>query len=183
MPPSYESGTAGRIVFNDLRGKFPELPRFELISPNRLRSGRVRRITSKRHPGAALKPPISVHRLDHRAGAPACRWRKRGTRNQAIGRSRGGLTSKVHMAVCGLGLPVRFTLTGGQRNDITQAHALIAGLPAEHILADTAYDADHFRDGASAQKAHPLRKNRAKLPRHRNRRRNRNLVAMTVDRT
>jgi transposase len=60
------------------------------------------------------------------------------------------------MAVRGWGLPVRFILTGGQRNDITQAHALIDGLPAEHVLADAAYDADHFRDGASAQKAHAV---------------------------
>jgi transposase len=60
------------------------------------------------------------------------------------------------MAVRGLGLPVRFILTGGQRNDITQAHALIDGLPAEYILADTAYDADHFRDGVSAQKVHAV---------------------------
>ena len=72
------------------------------------------------------------------------------------------------MAVRGLGLPVRFILTGGQRNDITQAHALIDGLPAQHVLADTAYDADHFRDDVSAQKAHaviPCNPSRAqKLP-------------------
>jgi transposase len=60
------------------------------------------------------------------------------------------------MAVRGLGLPVRFILTGGQRNDITQAHALIDGLPAQHVLADTAYDADHFRNGVSAKKAHAV---------------------------
>ena len=53
-----------------------------------------------------------------------------------------GLTSKIHLAVRGLGLPVRFLLTAGQRNDITQAQALVAGLPAEQVIADTAYDAD-----------------------------------------
>jgi transposase len=60
------------------------------------------------------------------------------------------------MAVRGLGLPVRFILTGGQRNDITQAHALIDGLPAQHVLADTAYDADHFRNSVSAIQAHAV---------------------------
>jgi len=60
------------------------------------------------------------------------------------------------MAVRGLGLPVRFILTGGQRNDITQAHALIDGLPAQYVLADTAYDADHFRNDVSAIKAHAV---------------------------
>jgi hypothetical protein len=39
------------------------------------------------------------------------------------------LTSKIHLAVRGLGLPVRLILTGGQRHDITQAKALIDGLP------------------------------------------------------
>jgi transposase len=57
------------------------------------------------------------------------------------------------MAVRGLGLPVRFTLTGGQANDITQAHQLIAGLEAEAVIADTAYDADHFRDAIAARAA------------------------------
>jgi transposase len=55
--------------------------------------------------------------------------------------------------VRGLGLPVRFILTGGQRNDITQAHALIEGLSAQYVLADTAYDADHFRDDIAARGA------------------------------
>jgi hypothetical protein len=53
-------------------------------------------------------------RLDHRAGAPACSRRKRGTHNQAIGRSRGGLTSKIHLAVDGLRCPLRLELTPGQ---------------------------------------------------------------------
>jgi transposase len=40
---------------------------------------------------------------------------------------------------------VRFTLTAGQKGDALQAGALIEGLPAEIVMADTAYDADHFR--------------------------------------
>jgi transposase len=47
--------------------------------------------------------------------------------------------------VRGLGLPVRCLLTAGQRHDMTQATALIDGLPAEWVLGDTAFDADHFR--------------------------------------
>ena len=50
----------------------------------------------------------------------------------------------------GLGLPVRFLLTAGQRNDITQAHGLIAGLSADWVMGDTAYDADHFRRDIAA---------------------------------
>jgi len=56
------------------------------------------------------------------------------------------------MAVRGLGCPVRFTLTAGQKGDAPQAGPLIEGLPAKIVMADTAYDADHFRQ-AIADKA------------------------------
>jgi transposase len=49
------------------------------------------------------------------------------------------------MAVRGLGCPVRFTLTAGQMGDAPQAGPLIEGLPTNVVMADTAYDADHFR--------------------------------------
>jgi len=57
------------------------------------------------------------------------------------------------MAVRGLGCPVRFTLTAGQKGDAPQASALIEGLPAEVVIADTAYDADHLRKDIAAKKA------------------------------
>ena len=40
---------------------------------------------------------------------------------------------------------MRFSLTAGQAGDAPQAGALIEGLAAEVVMADTAYDADHFR--------------------------------------
>jgi transposase len=49
------------------------------------------------------------------------------------------------MAVRGLGCPVRFLLTAGQKGDAPQADALIEGLPAEVVMADTAYDSDKLR--------------------------------------
>lgn len=49
------------------------------------------------------------------------------------------------MAVRGLGCPVNFTLTAGHRGDAPQAAPLIEGLPAEVVMADTAYDGDHLR--------------------------------------
>jgi transposase len=73
--------------------------------------------------------------------------------DQAIARSRGGLSTKIHMAVRGLGCPVRFTLTAGQRGDGPQAAAAIEGLPAEVVMADTAYDADHLRHVIAAKGA------------------------------
>jgi transposase len=58
--------------------------------------------------------------------------------------------------VRGLGLPVRCLLTGGQRNDITKAADLVAGLAAKWVIGDTAYDADHFRHTVTALGAEPV---------------------------
>ena len=44
----------------------------------------------------------------------------------------------------GLGNPLRFELTAGQRHDITQAQALIADFEAEHVIADKGYDSVEF---------------------------------------
>jgi transposase len=55
------------------------------------------------------------------------------------------LSTKIHLAVRGLGCPVRFHLTAGQMGDAPQAAALIEGLPANIVMADTAYDADRIR--------------------------------------
>ena len=48
------------------------------------------------------------------------------------------------MSVDALGNPLRFTLTGVQVHDITQAEALIAELSSENVIADKAYDSDDF---------------------------------------
>jgi transposase len=43
-----------------------------------------------------------------------------------------------------LGNALRFILTGGERNDITQAEALVEDLVADHVIADKGYDAAPF---------------------------------------
>ncbi|WP_141686920.1 IS5 family transposase [Bradyrhizobium sp. LMTR 3] len=88
-----------------------------------------------------------VRAHQHAAGA------KKGSEDQALGRSRGGLSTKIHLAVRGLGCPVRFTLTAGQKGDAPQAAALLEGLPAEVVMADAAYDADHLRQAIAAKGA------------------------------
>ena len=91
--------------------------------------------------GSPLAPVHAVHRLDHRSRSPArSRRRKRGA--HPTGRSRGGLTSKVHAVVDQDGLPVRLCVTEGQASDKTVALTLIPGLPASSALVgDRAYDA------------------------------------------
>jgi transposase len=63
-----------------------------------------------------------------------------------MGRSRGGLTTKIHAVVDALGLPIRLTLSEGQAYDGHQAKALLGDLPPRAmVLADRAYDADAIR--------------------------------------
>ena len=76
--------------------------------------------------------------------------RKGGSDDQAIGRSRGGLSTKIHAAVDALGNPLRLILTAGQVHDIRQAEDLINGLSLEKLLADKGYDSDRFRDVIAA---------------------------------
>lgn len=59
-----------------------------------------------------------------------------------MGRSRGGLTSKIHCVVDGLGNPVDFILTGGEVHDSVCAKALLDNKMAGFVVADKAYDSD-----------------------------------------
>jgi transposase len=63
---------------------------------------------------------------------------------QAIGRSKGGLTTKIHAVVDGLGNPLKIKLTAGNVHDIKPSYEMISGIKADYILADRAYDADKF---------------------------------------
>ena len=69
-----------------------------------------------------------------------------GQPEQALGRSRGGFSTKIHVTVDGLGNPLRLRLTAGQRHDITQALDLLDGLEVERIIADRGYAAQDFVD-------------------------------------
>lgn len=67
--------------------------------------------------------------------------------NQAIGKSVGGNTTKIHMAVDAYGLPIEFDLTGGEVHDSKAAPELIARLPfADYTIADKGYDSEEIRE-------------------------------------
>ena len=96
---------------------------------------------------ARSRSGVADDRLDHRAGASACRRRaqaKRGADAQGLGRSRGGLSTKIHAAGDALGNPIRLIGSPGQRNDIAFAHDLVDGFDAGVTIADKGYDADHL---------------------------------------
>ena len=80
-----------------------------------------------------------------------------------MGRSRGGLTTKVHLRVDGLGDPQQVILTPGQVHDITQAPALMKDVEVEIAIADKGYDSKAFvkaLEGEAIEAVIPSRKNR-----------------------
>jgi len=66
------------------------------------------------------------------------------TRNR-IGRSRGGLTSKIHAVVDTNGLPIRPALTAGEAHDRLAGRPLSRLKSGTMLLADRGYDADWIR--------------------------------------
>lgn len=56
-------------------------------------------------------------RLDHRARPCLGCWRQRGQDGQALGRSRGGFSTKIHLKTDFDGHPIAFDLTGGEKGD------------------------------------------------------------------
>jgi transposase len=67
-------------------------------------------------------------------------------KRQCMGRSRGGLTSKIHAVVDTNGLPVRVALTPGEAHDNRLAGKLLSRMkPGSMPLADRGYDADWIR--------------------------------------
>ena len=71
---------------------------------------------------------------------------EKGEKNQAIGRSRGGRTTKIHAVTDEHCRPVAFILTGGQVPDCVAAQELIEKLPECAVVnGDKGYDADELR--------------------------------------
>ncbi|WP_395666308.1 IS5 family transposase [Methylocella sp.] len=71
---------------------------------------------------------------------------KGGRKNQAVGRSRGGRTTKIHALTDALCRPLAFILSGGHVADCTAGAALLTQLPVCDILhADKGYDANAIR--------------------------------------
>ena len=81
-------------------------------------------------------------RRHHRQGPPPRTGRKRGTQSQAIGRSKGGMTTKILALTDALGNLVRFVLLPGHRFDTVGVEPLIDGVAFDALIADKAFDSD-----------------------------------------
>jgi transposase len=96
---------------------------------------------------------IGGNRFDIRQGPSLGDGRKRGAFNNAIGRSRGGQTTKIHALTDDIGRPHAFLITAGNTHDLIAARGLI-GMTCHprRLLADRAYDAKSLRDELAARK-------------------------------
>ncbi|MEB0190828.1 MULTISPECIES: IS5 family transposase [unclassified Pseudomonas] len=87
--------------------------------------------------------------------------------DHALGRSRGGLTTKIHLICDANGIPLRFMLSPGQASDIAHAQPLLdqvripgkSGRPRKRcrwLLADKGYDAEHLRQYCDRYRMQPV---------------------------
>ncbi|MFD8844396.1 IS5 family transposase [Streptomyces pseudogriseolus] len=100
---------------------------------------------------------VSVDSTIVRAHQHAAGARKGGSASRGLGRSRGGLTSKIHLACDGAGRPLAFTVTGGNTNDCTQFTAVMEAIRVprpgpgrprvrpDHVIGDKGYSSKAIR--------------------------------------
>ncbi|HEY8622402.1 MAG TPA: IS5 family transposase [Casimicrobiaceae bacterium] len=86
----------------------------------------------------------ATHLKAHRTAASLL---KKGLFPRRIGRTKGGLNSKLHAVCDGQGRPLVMLLSEGQMSDYKGAAMMLAALPkAKAMLGDRGYDADWFRN-------------------------------------
>jgi transposase len=88
----------------------------------------------------------------HRCARPCLgSRRKRGQDGHALGRSRGGFSTKIHLKADLKGNPLEFHLTGGEASDSTQFEILLdigPDIKPRAALTDKGYDAKSNREAA-----------------------------------
>lgn len=91
-----------------------------------------------------------------RAHACAAGYKKDSQNEQALGRSRGGFSTKIHILSDALGNPLKYLLSPGQENDIEHAQAVVSGYAGENLLGDKGYDANDFIDYVKSKNMNPV---------------------------
>ena len=93
-------------------------------------------------------------RLHHRAGPCLGRRRKRGQSRQALGRSRGGFSTKIHLKTDWDGDPLGFCLTGGEASDSPHFETLLdlgPDITPRAAVGDKGYDSKANRQAARSR--------------------------------
>lgn len=114
------------------------------------------RVWGALHEGCIHLPDLQAVFIDstiNRAHACAAGAAGSNADAEALGRSRGGFSTKVHAITDALGLPLGFILTGGQNSDIGQAESLLELAPeeTEALGADKGYDCDALIEAIKAR--------------------------------
>ena len=114
-------------------------------------------------PGARRTQPDRTPRADVRqlrgARARLRRGRQRGQRGQALGRSRGGFSTKIHLKCDFDGQPLDFHLTGGEASDSRQFGTLLdigPDITPRAVVTDKGCDARANRQAARARGICPV---------------------------
>jgi len=99
---------------------------------------------------------VMIDSTSIRAHPCATGYYKNSAQEQGIGRSRGGLTSKIHLMVDALGNTLKFIVGPGNEHDITRAKSLIQDIQNAAIMGDKGYDSDDFRSTIKHQNCEPV---------------------------
>jgi transposase len=92
----------------------------------------------------------ATHLKAHRT---ACSLAKKGAVARRIGRTKGGLNSKLHALCDEKGRPIVLCLSQGQLSDHVGAKLIYPAIPNANVLiGDKGYDSDEFRDALRARK-------------------------------
>jgi transposase len=98
-------------------------------------------------------------RLDHRARACVGRRSKGGQEGQALGRSRGGFTTKIHAKSDASGDIIAFDLTGGQASDARHFDILLdidPDIQPRAVICDKGYASKANREAARKRGIAPV---------------------------
>src|SRR5882757_851834 len=136
IPYRYRTGVPWRDLPDLLGGWKNTHKRFSRWAAGGVWSAILALLTVDADNECAMIDGTIVRAHQHGAGA------KKADGNQAMGKSRGGLSTKIHVLVDALGNPLKMILTGGQVHDLVGADALLPEMEAAILLADKAYDAN-----------------------------------------
>ena len=92
-------------------------------------------------------------RRDNHQSSPPRAGSKRGTQNQAIGKSKGGWTTKILALTDALGNLVRFVLLPGHRFDTVGIAPLIKDIEFGGLIADKAFDSNWIIEDLNQRRA------------------------------
>ena len=98
-------------------------------------------------------------RLHHRSRPCVGGGRQRGQYGQALGRSRGGFSTKIHLKTDFDGAPIGFDLTGGEKSDSRHFATLLdigPDIAPRAVVADKSYDAKANREAARKRGISPV---------------------------